>query len=278
MTRLKASDIAGIPSALSDYDARLQLQTGRSLNGLACLSAGIDASAWREQRAGIKVGVVPFSCGQGVIVHFSDTVAGIINHLGVPAFVAAAADVSGLVDACRHQADMLFMADEDRFVAIDCQNRRVVDNAVMTGRGFASGLALVADGLANKTVLVIGCGKVGRAAAEVILASGGRLAVYDVNPAAAGTLIRQTGGRAKIVPDVDVALMRHDLILDASPAADIIRARHIDDRTCVAAPGMPCGTTAAATEKLGRRLLHDPLQIGVACMLAGLVRMRMERE
>jgi len=34
----------------------------------------------------------------------------------------------------------------------------------------------------------------------------------------------------------------------------------------VAAPGMPLGLTAAAAEKTGLRLLHDPLQIGVATM------------
>ncbi len=50
--------------------------------------------------------------------------------------------------------------------------------------------------------------------------------------------------------------------------SQVIDADSVSAKTIVAAPGMPCGVTPQATAKLGQRLLHDPLQIGVACMLA----------
>lgn len=272
MTRLKTNDIADIAANLNEYDTRLLSQTGRTLKGIACLAAGIGEDQLLALQGRIKIGVIPFSCGQGIISDFSETVASIIKHLGFSAFVAAASDVEAMVDACRLEADILFMADERRFVAIDLQSRNVVDNADMTGRGFAAGLALMAGGLRGKSVFVIGCGEVGRAATESLLSMGADVAVYDVNTSSTHALARQTGDTIMQEPNLDAALRHYDLLFDASPAADIIGVGHIDEKTFVAAPGMPCGTTAAATEKLNRRLLHDPLRIGVACMLVNAVK------
>lgn len=272
MTRLKTKDITDIAANLNAYDTRLLSQTGRALKGIACLTAGIGESRLLKLRGRIRVGVIPFSCGRGIISNFSETVVGIIKHLGFSAFVTAASDVEAIADAYCREADILFMADERRFVAIDLHSRSVVDNADMTGRGFTAGLALMAGDLRGKSVFVIGCGEVGCAATESLLRLGAEVAVYDVNRSSTRALARQNGNAIKVEHSLDAALMHYDLIFDASPAADIIGVGHIDEKTFVAAPGMPCGTTAAATEKLNRRLLHDPLRIGVACMLMNAVK------
>jgi pyrrolysine biosynthesis protein PylD len=59
-----------------------------------------------------------------------------------------------------------------------------------------------------------------------------------------------------------------DLIFDATNTGGHIDVAMIGEETLVAAPGMPCGVTPAARRRLGKRLLHDPLQIGVATMAA----------
>ena len=41
---------------------------------------------------------------------------------------------------------------------------------------------------------------------------------------------------------------------------------------CDAAPGVPCGVSERAKRRLGGRLIHDPLQIGVATMLVEAAR------
>jgi pyrrolysine biosynthesis protein PylD len=272
MTRLRTNDIAEITRNLDMYDDRLRIQTGRTLKGIACLSVGIGEDDLSRLKGDVRVGVIPFSCGQGIIQDFSETVAGIIKHLGFPVFVADGSDVAAMADACRRKADIFFMADERCFVAVDLHSRCVINNAEMTGRGFAVGLALMVGSLMGKKVLVVGCGAVGSAAVNSLLSLGADVAVYDENTSAIQALTRQTGGEIKHVGDLDTALMDYDLLFDASPATDIIRAVHINEKTFVAAPGMPCGATVAAAEKLNHRLLHDPLQTGVACMLVNAIK------
>ena len=72
--------------------------------------------------------------------------------------------------------------------------------------------------------------------------------------------------------DSDQALLAHHLIVEATNATEVIRARHVTANTRVAAPGMPCGITRNARENLVGRLIHDPLQIGVAVMACEAVR------
>jgi pyrrolysine biosynthesis protein PylD len=71
--------------------------------------------------------------------------------------------------------------------------------------------------------------------------------------------------------DLEEALRRHSIFFDASPAADIIRSEHIQPQTLIAAPGIPLGCTTEAYGLVKDRLIHDPLQIGVATMLAEVV-------
>ncbi|MDQ1355513.1 MAG: 3-methylornithyl-N6-L-lysine dehydrogenase, partial [Acidobacteriota bacterium] len=62
------------------------------------------------------------------------------------------------------------------------------------------------------------------------------------------------------------ALSGHCLIVEATNAAGVIDEIFITPETYIAAPGMPLGLTPAAVRKVSQRLLHDPLQLGVAVM------------
>jgi 3-methylornithyl-N6-L-lysine dehydrogenase len=147
---------------------------------------------------------------------------------------------------------------------------KTVDNSRATANGFVAGLDLMAAGLESRPVLVLGCGPVGRWVVRALVARGASVSVVDPVPGKADALIGWVGGQRhaaiRVLPDVEQALKEHDLIVDATNAADIIYARHVTDRTRVAAPGMPRGLTDRAMEKLPSRVLHDPLQIGVAAM------------
>lgn len=52
------------------------------------------------------------------------------------------------------------------------------------------------------------------------------------------------------------------VLFDATPVRQIIRERHIHSDTYICAPGMPLGVDARACQKLGKRMLHDPLLLG----------------
>jgi len=272
MTRLTTDDIAGIGSGLSQYDRQLQAQTGKTLAGIACHAAAMaeaDFVAWRQ---GMRVGVVPLTCGQGAIGGFCEAVAAVAGHLGFESFVTRETDAAGMAEACERRADMVLSADDGCFVALDFYTGKVSDNSVLTARGFVAGLDLMAGGLKGRHVLVIGCGPVGAAAVEALLQRGARVSVHDLNDKRMEELARRA--RAGITTETAPAMGDWELFFDASNGTEIIGSEHVREKTLVAAPGMPCGVTDAAVEKLGPRLLHDPLQIGVAAMLADILAAR----
>ena len=57
------------------------------------------------------------------------------------------------------------------------------------------------------------------------------------------------------------------LHVEATDAAGIINAVDISPQTFIAAPGVPLGLSRDAQYKCSDRLIHDPLQIGVATMV-----------
>jgi pyrrolysine biosynthesis protein PylD len=271
MTRLKTDDITDIADRLPQYDAQLLRQTGRTLKGIACQTVGFKKENILSPANQIKVSVVPFSCGHGVINGFTHAVAQIAAYMGFTSYVAEDTDIKGLVDAFDRKADIIFLADDEQFAAINLRTGYVSDNGEMTAKGFVTGLELMAGGLKNRRVLVLGCGVVGRAAVKTLLTRGAAVAVYDVAASQSHELITHIKGKVKIETDLRLALKRYHLLFDAAPAKNIIGADAVTAKTFVAAPGMPCGVTPQAFAKLGERLLHDPLQIGVACMLMDAV-------
>ena len=219
------------------------------------------------------VGVIPMTSGGGVLKGFCRMVSEIAGYLGCRTLVTAKTDAAGIAEAVERNADILMFADEDRFIALHMQHRKLVDNAQATGRGFVAGLHLMAGNLKDRKVLVLGCGPVGQSAVTALGEKGCRVSVYDIDPAAydhlSKTFNHGTNIDVHFLNDLDLALRHHELIVDASPAGNFILAQHITSRTIISAPGMPVGLDKSALETIGSRLLHDPLQIGVAAMVVG---------
>ena len=261
MTRLTTDDITSIADELQAYDDELIGKTGCTLAGIACHAADITEADILKITADIRVSVVPITFGRGIIPGFCETVANIVSHIGLCAQVTQQADVAGLAEAFENKSEILMFADDDCFVAIDAANRLVVDNAVATAKGFITGLNLMAGGLKQKKVLVLGCGPVGRAATQALVDQGSIVSIYDINSSSCHDLA------IEIIEELEPALADHQFIVDATPAAEIIRAPQISEHTYIIAPGMPLGLDKEAQVKISDRLLHDPLQIGVATMV-----------
>ena len=130
-------------------------------------------------------------------------------------------------------------------------------------------------GLNGQSVLVIGCGKVGRATVVALVRLGAEVSVYDVDKRRgndiAVELKRFFNKDINIEQKLDQALVKYRRLIDASPARDIIDEKHIFQDTIICAPGMPHGLNCGALEKISNRFLHDPLQIGVATMIIDVV-------
>ena len=276
MTRIKTLDIADIGDSLDRYDTELLVKTGCTLQGIACRAARVEEKIARDLIASTKVGVIPMTCGQGVIDGFTETVQQITAHLGFNTFVTRLTDVGGLAEAVNKKSDLIMLSDDDRFVAINVKSRRVVDNADATGKGYAMGLNLMAGDLRAKNVVVIGCGSVGRSAAIGLIRLGAAVSVYDIHPARCDQLAREIkdllDAEIRIEKELNSALTRYRCIIDASPAANFINEGHITRDTYISAPGMPSGLSPGARSKIADRFLHDPLQIGVATMVVEAVK------
>jgi len=273
VTRLTTRDIQSISEELTAYELSLMEKTGCSLRQLACQAMEVAEIDIQSSMEHTLVGVIPMTSGGGLIKGFSGTVAKIVNHIGCRAFATRNTDASGIAEAVEKQADFLMFADENRFVLLDVQHRKIVDNADATGRGFVAGLCRMAGSLKDRKVLVLGCGSVGRSVVKALAKTGCRISVYDVEPAAYDALSAdfKKGPHVEInfLNKLEPAFNQHALMVDASPAGGFIPARHIKPHTIISAPGMPLGLDSSALAAIGDRLLHDPLQIGVATMVVG---------
>jgi len=211
--------------------------------------------------------VIPISSGRGIIEGFAEAIRDIIEYLGFTSYVTSKTDVAGLYQAIERGTDVVFLSDDSCFVAIDLERKHVVDNSVATAGGYIAALDYLSGCLRDKTVLVIGAGNVGKAAIEILkeMGIGVKIAIYDSDSSKAVNVAPRYG--AKVERSLDKALHNYTIILEASPAVDIIRAEHIRPETKIAACGIPIGTTGEARSILGDRLIHDPLQIGVATMM-----------
>ncbi|TWH45122.1 3-methylornithyl-N6-L-lysine dehydrogenase PylD [Sporomusa sp. KB1] len=268
MTRLKEDDISKISTMLTNYDSELIRKTGCSLREIAASAANRNAKTIFSPRP--KVAVIPMTCGEGIIPGFAESVASILNYLSFTAFTTANCDVAGIYEAMSKGANILFTADDNQFVAINLCNGAMVSNSEATGKGYIAGLARMCDGLANKHVLLIGAGAVGKGAAWSLARLGALVSIYDISLPTSQRLVNdlvREGYPAKVETDLECALTKHCIILDASPAKDIIHSRYITGDTVIAAPGIPLGITEVSRRQLSGRVLHDPLQIGVATMI-----------
>ncbi len=271
MTRLRTEDIEHIPRELKAYDRQLLNQTGNTLKGIAFHAVGLLDREFEEIVKSFKVCVIPLTCGQGVIDRFSAAVSGIISHLGFHSFVAGNSDAVGVAEAFEKKSDIILLADDNRFVAINVHTKYVSDNIEMTAKGFVAGLDLMASGIKGKNVLVIGCGEVGCNTAKILVNMGVSVTAGDIDPELASRLQKEIADVLKTNIEIDNSWRsipgKYQYIIDATPSTNLIDASVITPDTYVAVPGVPCGLSSEARKKLFNRYLHDPLQLGVATMV-----------
>ena len=264
MTRLTADDLGALTRQLDEFDAQLESVAGIGLRDLALRTATTEPVC--VSLYGARIAAVPISSGEGFIPGFSACVAAILGRLGCDAWATAQADVRGIQEAVSDDADVVFLADDHRFIALDIRKGRCIDDDPATADGYVTALEAAAGEFLGRHVLLLGLGPVGRAAARRLVSRG---AVVEVAEPDDSRLREALEAGLKIRP-VELAdgLSRCELIFDATPAAGIIDAGDVGPRTIAAVPGMPSAFTAAAREAMGPRHIHEPLAIGVAVMAA----------
>jgi pyrrolysine biosynthesis protein PylD len=264
MTRLTEADVTTLTTDLAAFEARLRESTGLGLRGVALRAATDDDRC--VQLRGARIAAVPMSAGQGFIPGFSECVVAILHHLGCDAWATTQPDVRGIQAGVAAGADVLFLADDYRFIALNVAKALSVDDDPATADGYVTALEAAAGGLTDRDVLLLGLGPVGRAAARRLVDRGAT--VLAVEPDEERVTASLEVGLAIEPIELASGLERCDLVLDASPAAGIIDVGDVRPETIAAVPGLPSAFTAAAQEALGVRHIHEPLAIGVAVMAA----------
>jgi len=278
MTRLNTEDIKDIVGQLDHYDMDLFQKTGNTLRGIASHAMSIPERTLQAIAGTVEVGIVPIQSGQGIIEGFSKTVKRIVQYIGFKTFLTKKTDVAGIAEAVEKNAEVIMMADDHRYIALNVRSNRMSDNAAATAKGYVAGLDLMVGGLEGKKVLVIGCGPVGRNAALAALQRGAKVSVFDIDKKTCHSLAKEIykamKKRINIETDFDTAMQHNNLIVEATNAPGIIDMHYIYSSTYIAAPGMPLGLTPSAKAKVSQRLIHDPLQIGTAVMAVDAVMSR----
>ena len=270
MTRLRTSDIEHIVGSLAAYDRELLRKTGRTLRGVACHAAGADEDSTAEMLGQMQAKVIPVTTGEGLIRGFSETVAAIVSHIGMKTTVTEQTDMAGLTEAIGTGAHVLFLADDDDFLALNLGTRRVCHNSEATAAGFVAALDLMAGGMSGRKALVLGCGAVGSAAAVEVINRGGLVSLFDTDSerstGAAAELRGASEREVHVCENLSTALAEHELLIEATDSAGVVGVEAMSCEIWIAAPGIPLGLTEDAATNAVDRMIHDPLQIGVATM------------
>ncbi len=283
MTRLHSSQVLEIPGKIEEYEKDLIEKIGMSLAEVGWRAKICDWTgrvAGENVRAGAgdldlackNIAVVPVTAGQGQISGFCQAVKAIIQQLGFNSvLVTENNDVSGISEAMNRKAEIIFMADDDDFIAFNTNTGRIINNDKATARAYAVGLAGMAENYQQKDVLVLGGGKIGCEIIKFLLNYNANPVCYDPQKSKTSHITKKFGIQCYSSRDIKQLVKDFHLIFDATPAADIITAEMVDENTYLAAPGIPAGFTRRAAQKLESRLLHDPLQLGVAVMAFAVI-------
>ncbi|HQM67624.1 MAG TPA: 3-methylornithyl-N6-L-lysine dehydrogenase PylD [Methanomassiliicoccales archaeon] len=260
MTRLTREMIEEIEEELEIMEYRLRRAIGMDLRSLALKSVGLEADADVSK---FSAAIVPVTSGLGVTPGFATSVANILARMGMEAIVTNATDVAGFAEGVRMGSDMVFMADDNIFMAHPVGTWEVIDNAACTALGFVQALEEAAGGLDGKEVVVIGLGRVGSFAVAELLARGARPIGVDIEPTALMRARERFG-----IPcwgDLGRVMPTADLVVHACPAP--VKGELVKEGALIAAPGVPCGFDAVGYERAGL-IMHDMLPTGVAVMAA----------
>jgi len=264
VTRLTTEDVKALSDRLGEFEAGLRDITGLGLRELAISTVAHPPVC--VPLYGARVAAVPVTSGEGVIGGFSDCVVAILRHLGCDAWVTAQPDVRGIQEAYDGAAEVVFLADDLRFVALNTRKGRCIDDDPATADGYVTALEAAAGSLFGRHVLLLGLGPVGRAAARRLVSRGAAVEVVEPDDARLRAAL-DIGLKVQPVTLED-GLARCDLIFDATPSGGFIDAGDVSSTTLAAVPGLPSAFTSAAQAVLGARHIHEPLAIGVAVMAA----------
>ena len=274
MTRLKTEWIDYMLDGMNEYNNNLKVRTGFDLSGLVMDTFGIDQNRYDRLREKLLIAAVPVTQGEGVIGSFSDSIAAIVRSMGFRTAVTEETDVDGIYSAILMDADIIYMADDTRYLAFSRDNGSFGENNYATALGFImvmrammkkAGLDISAEKL-----LVIGNGTVGEEAVQILLNHGIDFDVYDKDPKAIENFKNLETGKYTLSSPEEIK--KYKYILDFTNEGEWLKDEYITDGVIYASPGVPLSLDEKAAERLQNTAVYDNLEIGTAMMLGEILK------
>ena len=264
MTRLRTEWITYMLDGMEEYNRQLRLKTGMDLSGLAMDTFGISPERYEALQREIRVAVIPITQGEGIIGSFSQSVAAIVASMGFTADVMDHTDVDGIYDAVGTGHQILFFADDIRYLAVNVTAGICSDNNYATALGFIRVMKALMErhgkDMTAEKLLQIGYGIVGKEAAEILRQMGADFDLYDKDREAAAAFAgRKLSGKEEI--------RTYSYILDFTNEGGWLTSEDLASDVLYVSPGVPYSLDETAAAALEDRAVHDNLEIGTAIML-----------
>lgn len=274
MTRLKTEWIDYMLDGMNDYNSSLKAKTGFDLAGLTMDTFGISKEKYDRLTGSLLVAAVPVTQGEGIISSFSESVAAIIKSMGFRTYVSEDTDVEGIYGSILMDADVVYMADDTRYLAFSRDNGSFGENNYATALGFIMVMRAMMKkaglDISKEKILVIGNGLVGEEAVQILLNHGIDFDMYDKDPKAVEAFRDLDTGKYILSSPEEIKDYR--FILDFTNEGGWLKDEMLGADVIYASPGVPLSLDEKAAERLQNTAVYDNLEIGTAMMLGEILK------
>ena len=274
MTRLKTEWIDYMLDGMNDYNSSLKTKTGFDLAGLVMDTYGISEERFKKYTEKLLIAAVPVTQGEGIIGSFSESVAAIVRSMGFRTFVPDETDVDGIYNAILMDADVIYMADDERYLAFSRDNGSFGENDYATALGYIMVLRQMMKraglDIAKEKVLVIGNGRVGEEAVQILLNHEVDFDMYDKDEKAVEAFRSLETG--KYVLSSPEEIKNYRFILDYTNEGEWLKDEYLAEGVFYASPGVPLSLDEKAAGRLQNTAVYDNLEIGTAMMLGEILK------
>ena len=274
MTRLKTEWIDYMLDGMNDYNSSLKTKTGFDLAGLVMDTYGISEERFKKYTEKLLIAAVPVTQGEGIIGSFSESVAAIVRSMGFRTFVPDETDVDGIYNAVLMDADVIYMADDERYLAFSRDNGSFGENDYATALGYVMVLRQMMKraglDIAKEKVLVIGNGRVGEEAVQILLNHEVDFDMYDKDEKAVEAFRSLETG--KYVLSSPEEIKNYRFILDYTNEGEWLKDEYLAEGVFYASPGVPLSLDEKAAGRLQNTAVYDNLEIGTAMMLGEILK------
>jgi pyrrolysine biosynthesis protein PylD len=259
---------------MNDYNNSLKTKTGFDLAGLTMDTFGIPKERYDRLADSLLVAAVPVTQGEGIISSFSESVAAIIKSMGFRTYVSEDTDVEGIYGSILMDADIIYMADDTRYLAFSRDNGSFGENNYATALGFIMVMRAMmkkaGTDIANEKLLVIGNGTVGEEAVQILLNHDVDFDLYDKDPEATESFKALETGKYVLTGPEEIRNYKY--ILDYTNEGGWLKDEYLAEDVIYASPGIPLSLDEKAAERLQNTAVYDNLEIGTAMMLGEILK------